>query len=621
MHNNKNNSSQEVSIRRIKKLFWLILFIFMALCIFLFSISNTTIKERKIPRLSSSKKDLAVRGNIYSSDNFKITTSKKLFKASIDIRCLDKDKQELFIKLFSLYSDVQPDELRKKIRKARQKKKAHFVLSYKINSRDAKNLNELRFKLRRLNVFKPIRINGSKVTYGLTISESGEKRVYAYDDAMTPVIGYMKKYETKEGQTKLNGVKGLERFYNKRLNNMDNGILKGERDVLSYIVFNKDSEIKKREDGEDLYLNISLKLQRNIELILDRYKTKLGADEIMITIMESKTGKVLSLASSNRFNPNKIAQKDIKNLNVNAIEYQFEPGSIVKPISISLVLDKQKTSLTEVFSAYNKGRRNKKGEYPKGVYKIGRWAIHDDHQFKKRYLSLKDIVIYSSNIGTLILAQRLSGQEFLDGFKSFGLSKRTNIDLPYESRGLIHKLYQYRAGESKGKDNIFKATDSYGQGITTTFMQMVKAYSVFNNNGKIVTPQIVKIKKPLEQPQVIREETASIMKKLLIQTVEEGTGKKAKMDGLTIGGKTGTANIVENGKYQRKYMSSFFGFANDEKGNKYTIGVTVNNPINRGKYWYYYYASNSAVPVFKELVNTLVKLNYLEPSLDIITKK
>ncbi len=337
--------------------------------------------------------------------------------------------------------------------------------------------------------------------------------------------------------------------------------------------------------------------------------------------MESSTGKVLSLATSNRFNPNKILKKDIKNLNVNAIEYQFEPGSIVKPITISLVLDKSKTSLKESFFIHNKGRKNKEGEFPKGKYKIGRWIIKDDHRFKKHYISLKDIVIYSSNIGTLMLAQRLNHKEFYNGFRKFGLAKKTNIDLPYEQKGLIHKLYQYKAGESSGKDNIFKATDSYGQGITATFMQMMKAYSVFNNNGKIVTPQIVKIQRNTPQEQIIKESTSAIMKNLLIETVKKGTGKKAQIDGLIIGGKTGTANMVEKGKYQRKYMSSFFGFANDSNNNKYTIGVTVNNPIHTGKFWYYYYASNSAVPVFKELVNTLVKLNYLEPSLDIIKKK
>ncbi len=185
------------------------------------------------------------------------------------------------------------------------------------------------------------------------------------------------------------------------------------------------------------------------------------------------------------------------------------------------------------------------------------------------------------------------------------------------------KVYQFRAGERKGKDNIYKATVSYGQGMTSTFMQILKAYSVFNNDGYSVTPQIVSslitpnnktLAITTSQPKkVISKSSANKMKKLLIKTVEEGTGSGTIIEGLEIGGKTGTAQIARNGKYLRKYISSFFGFAND-RNSKYTIGVTVINPISTGKHWYYYYASSSAVPVYKELVETLVKFNYLTPS-------
>ena len=163
--------------------------------------------------------------------------------------------------------------------------------------------------------------------------------------------------------------------------------------------------------------------------------------------------------------------------------------------------------------------------------------------------------------------------------------------------------------QDKNEDNIYKATDSYGQGITSTFMQVLKAYSVFNNDGIMVTPYIVK--KSDSQTKVLSSNTANKMKNMLIKTVEKGTGRKTFIEGLEIGGKTGTANIVENGRYQRKYMSSFFGFVND-KNKKYTIGVTVNDPVNKGKKWYYYYASHSAVPVFKEITKILLKLNYLK---------
>jgi len=602
-------SKNKKQLSRIKKILILISLILAAFIILIISISNTIKNSRDLPSLLTTKKDLAVRGNIYSADGFKIGTSRKIFSASIDTRSLTPDKKELFITLFSIYSNIPKDKLRKKI----SSKKGYLILSRTIDQRVAKDLKSLAFKLRRLRVFQSIRIHGTNRLYGLNIYETGEDRLYPYKDALTPVIGFMKKNNSKSGKQRVNGVKGIEKEFNKQLNNMQDGVLKGDRDILSYIIFNKDSKIIQRRDGENINLTIPLKLQRNIELMLDRYKTKLEAQEIIVSIMESTTGKIIALASSNRYNPALIKQKDIPNLNVNAIEYQYEPGSIVKPLSISIALKHNKIKKGELFYAYNKGHANKKGEYPRGRYKVGRWTIRDDHQFKKHYLTLDDIVMFSSNIGTATIANRLSGQEFYDGLKSFGLSHKTGIDLPYEKKGLIHKLYQYKAGENatEKKPNVFKTTDSYGQGITATFMQMLKAYSVFNNNGIIVTPYLTTYYKEHERHRVIPASVANHMKRLLKQTVESGTGSKAYMEGLEIGGKTGTANIVEHGKYIRKYMSSFFGFVNDKK-HKYTIGVTVNDPVNRGKHWYYYYASHSAVPVFKESIKILMKLDYLQ---------
>ncbi len=620
------SSKNPNKINRVKKIFILLIFISLALIILFSSIFITVAKKRDLPRLQSSKKELAVRGHIISKDNFKIASSKKLYKATIDTRYLDRDKKELFIKLFAIYSNLPTNVIRKKVNKS-MKKPGSLVLSYNIDSRSAKNLKELGFKLRRLKVFKARKVDGGKILRGLSIVESGEKRKYSYKTALTPVVGYITKFENKLGKTKVKGIKGLERSYNNLLNESNDGVLKGNRDVLSYISFNKQSIIKNREDGANLVLNIPLKLQKNIELILDKHKQKLSADEIMVSIMDSKTGKIITLASSNRFDPEHIKKDDIPSLNVNAIEYQFEPGSIMKPVAIALAMDKNKIKRNELFKAYNtEGKANKKGEFPKGKYKLGRYTIKDDHKFTKHYLTLKDIFIYSSNIGTLQLAQRLNAREFVRGLHNFGITKKTGIDLPYERVGVMPKLYQFAAGEKQKKDNVFKATVSYGQGMTSTFMQMLKAYSTFNNNGKITTPKIVShlnlhnLKNvTLDEnsaQQIITPKTAQRIKKLLVQTVEEGTGKAAQIKGIEVGGKTGTAQIARGGKYLKKYISSFFGFAND-KTNRYTIGVTVINPISTGKNWYYYYASHSAVPVFKELTSSLIQLNYLTPNVDI----
>jgi len=616
-------------IDKTKKIVILFSLIFLFLGILMISVFRTIAEKRHLPTLRGEKTELSVRGDIVSSDNFKIASSKKLYKAAIDTRHLDPAKRELFLHLFSIYSNVDYKTLDLKLKEG-DKNPGNLILSYGIDSRSAKNLKELAFKLIQLDVFTSRLVSGNKILRGLTISESGEKRTFSYEDTLTPVVGYISKFESDSGKTKVNGIKGLEMNYNKVLNQSKDGILEGDRDVLSYISFDKNSVIRKRVDGATLNLNIPLKLQKNNETTLDIYKKKLEADEIIVSIMENRTGKIITMASSNRFNPEKIRKEDIGSLNVNAIEYQFEPGSVIKPISISLAMDKNLVKKNENFSAYNNGGANGEGEFPKGGYKIGNFTIKDDHQFKKHYLSLDDIVMFSSNIGTLQIAQRLTGPEFYEGMKRFGFTRKTGIDLPYEKKGIMPKVWQFSAGDKDRRDNVFKATVSFGQGMTSTFIQVLKAYSTFNNDGYMITPHIVshltydnnKYKPYDDKPEkVISKQTADEMKRLLVRTVQEGTGRAARIDGLEIGGKTGTAQIARGGVYLKKYISSFFGFVNDEHNNSYTIGVTVINPISTGKNWFYYYASWSAVPVFKEIVQNLVKLNYLTPKEDIISEK
>ncbi|QKF72517.1 cell division protein FtsI / penicillin-binding protein [Aliarcobacter faecis] len=613
------SSNKIFEIDNTKKIIILFTFIFLFVLLLLTSIFRTVNDKKHTISLKAEKKELSVRGDIVSDDNFKISSSKKLYRAEIDTRHIDPEKKELFLNLFSIYSGVDYNILKEKLKEG-EKSPGNLVLSYNINSRSAKNLKELDFKLGQLGVFTARMVNGSKLVKRLTISESGEKRGFAYGNTLTPVIGYISKFEAENGKTKVNGVKGLEKFYNTYLNNVKDGILKGQRDVINYVNFDKNSEMTQRVDGATLNLNIPLKLQKNNESTLDNHKKKLNADEIIVAIMESRTGKILTMASSNRFNPESIKQADIPNLNVNAVEYQFEPGSVVKPISISLAMDKGLIKKNESFPAYNSGGG-------KGAYPIGRFTIKDDHKFTKSYLSLDDIVIFSSNIGTLQIAQRLTGPEFFEGMKKFGFGRKTGIDLPYEKKGLMPKIWQFSANDKDKRDNIFKATVSYGQGMTSTFIQLIKSYSVFNNDGAMVTPRIVdhitydgqKYKPFDDKPeQIISKATALEMKRMLVKTVDEGTGRSARIQGLEIGGKTGTAQIARGGKYLKKYISSFIGFVNDDKGNSYTIGVTVFNPNSTGPNWYYYYASQSAVPVFKEIVQNLVKLNYLVPKEGII---
>ena len=547
-----------------------------------------------MPSIYAKESSRAQRGSIISADGFHIATTKKLYKAVVDTRYIDPQKKDLFIELFSIYSGMKKKDIKKRL----AKRKGVVVLSYNIPQIQAQYLKKLSYELRRFRVFLELKNprTGLRSIHGLSIIESGESREYPYGNLLTPIIGYPHKIED-DGYTSIKGVKGLEKRFDADLAARQNGICRGKRDVNSYIILNKESFTKPKINGLDIKLTIPVSLQIRIEKLLDTMKKELRAKELMIAIMNSHNGRVYAMASSNRYLPKSIRKKDYPSLNSGMIEYSFEPGSVLKPITFSLLLEHKLINPYDLVNGHN------------GRYRIGRKVITDEHRFD--WLSAENVIVYSSNIGIAQLAQKLSGYEFNNGLKKFGFAQKSTPDLIYEKVGSI-------PSSKRLENEIYKATCAYGYGIRANLMQLMRAYSVFNNYGKMVTPQIVhsiideydqeKVIEPFEEVQVLRGSTAQRVKKILIKTVNEGTGKKAITPGLEIGGKTGTAHIVEKGKYIHKYNTAFMGFANDAKHN-YTIGVIVVQPKKS------HFAAQTAVPIFKKAVDIMIEEGYLEPDI------
>ena len=552
------------------------------------------LKPRHMPSLYTKESDRASRGSIISADGFHLATTKKLYKAMVDTRYIDPQKKELFIQLFSIYSGIDTKTIQKKLNKRR----GVVVLSYKVSQIQAQYLKKLAYELRRFKVFMELKNpkTGYRSIHGLSIIESGESRKYPYGKLLTPILGYPHKIE-EDGYTSVQGVKGLEKRFENELSPRQNGSSRGKRDVNGYIILNKESFTKTKIDGLNIKLTIPISLQIKIERMLDEEKKRLDAKHIMIAIMNAKTGEILSMASSNRFYPKHIKKSDYPSLNSWMIEYSFEPGSVIKPITFSLLLDRKLINPYDLVNGHN------------GRFKIGRKVITDEH--KMDWLSAEDVIVYSSNIGIAQLAQKLQGYDFHNGLRKFGFSQKSTPDLIYEKAGSI-------PSPKRLNNEIYKATCSYGYGMKANLMQLMRAYSAFNNNGVMVYPKLVSAfideygrelpADDFEKVRVIQSATAARMKKILIKTVTKGTGKKAITPGLVIGGKTGTAHIVEKGKYVHKYNTAFLGFANDNK-HRYTIGVIVVQP--KGSH----FASQTAVPVFKRAVDIMIEDGYLEPNI------
>lgn len=583
-----------VSRNKSKKILLLYTIIFIGFLVFLAVMLFTVLDPRHLPSKYTVDTSKASRGSIISADGFHIASTKKLFKAVVNTRYIDPQKKDLFVELFSIYAGMDKKEVLSKINSTQ----GVVVLSYNIPQIQAHYLKKLSAELRRFKVFMSLKNSktGLLSVHGLNVIESGESREYNYGSLLTPIIGYPHKLED-DGYTYVKGVKGLEKRFDDELSARQDSYSRGKRDVNSYIILNKQSFTKPQINGLDIKITIPVALQIRFERMLDKMKERIEAKQIMLALMDSTNGDVLAMASSNRFLPKDIKKSDYPSLNSGMIEYSFEPGSVLKPVTFSLLLEKKLVNPYDLVNGHN------------GRFKMGRKVITDEHEFD--WLSAENVIVHSSNIGIAQLAQKLSGFDFNDGLKRFGFSKRSTPDLIYEKTGSVPSAKRL-------ENQIYKATCSYGYGIRANLMQLLRAYSAFNNNGKMVYPKLVhsfvdqynqETKVPYEESvKAISSTTAQRMKEILIKTVNKGTGEKTITPGLEIGGKTGTAHIVEDGKYVNKYNTSFIGLVNDAK-HKYTMGVVVIKPKSSQ------FASQTAVPVFKAAVDILVEEGYLQPDI------
>jgi len=591
-------SSKQNKIIRYRSAILLIMFLGLVilLLIFLSTVASTIGMERHTHNKITSIENKAIRGEIISADNFVLSYSQKQFRAEVNTRSIDPKKKDLFVKLFSIYSGISEEKILSKFVNKRGKSiQGRVKLCDNLDMRLASNLKSLSYKMGKLDVFRPINPRKPHLVFGLDILPDSETRHFPYQKILTPCVGYVQTKESHNYKTPI-GMKGLEKAYTKDLEPVNNGLIRGKRDVLGTILRDATIEKEKRNDGMNLHLNIVLGIQKEVEALLSKSKRKIAAEEIMAAVMDSRTGELIALATSERFDPAQIRQRDVQALNPNFSEYPYEPGSVMKPFVMAIALDKHKVKLNQPILLGGKYRVNKT------------FTIKDDEYFKSLYP--KGIIMYSSNIGISKIAWNLTGKAFHDGLLGFGLGQASGIDLSLDKVGKMRT-------PSELNHKIFSATTAFGYGMNATFTQMMKAYSAFNNDGVAVTPKIVKymtdkdgrvydIYRTIESLQATTPRTAHIINDMLLATVNRGTGTAAQYDGLEVGGKTGTAHIAARGKYTDEYHSSFYGFVNDRVGHKYTVGVFVIKPKK------VYFASHTAAPAFHDIVDVLVKHDYLK---------
>ena len=348
-------------------------------------------------------------------------------------------------------------------------------------------------------------------------------------------------------------------------------------------------------DGFNLVLNIDFQIQYFSQRFLEETvkETKAKAGEVVV--LQPSTGKILALANFPDFDPNIPSEYPFSSLRNRVITDFYEPGSVFKIVTLLASLGERSELLSKKFFCEN------------GSYKIPGSILHDWKEFSE--LSFEEVFKNSSNIGVAKIASILGREVLYRYIKKLRFGEITGVDLPGEVKGIVKPLSRW----SKTSSFIIPI----GQEIAVTLIQLARAFSVIANGGYLVRPYVVDkivdnkgvlIKKFYPQrKKIFSKEVIEKAKEILFKVVEEGTGRRAKVEGMKIAGKTGTAQkIDEKGGYSSyRYYASFVGFFPLEEP-QYLIGVVIDEPKT------YHYGGMVAAPLFKKIAEKVIEYKRLK---------
>ena len=358
-----------------------------------------------------------------------------------------------------------------------------------------------------------------------------------------------------------------------------------------------------RDRGADVVLTLDEQIQyvaeRELAAAIEKYHAPAGS----VIVQDPNSGAVLAMANWPKFNPNAALDVPAERRMNRAISGIYEPGSTFKLVTLAAAFDQGLIRTDEVFNCEN------------GAVTVAGHVIHDHKKYGM--LTVAEILANSSDVGAIKIALRLGSPKFYDYIRAFGFGTPTGIDLPGESRGLLLRL------EHWGSYGI--ASVSMGQQVGVTPLQMITAVSAVANGGLLYKPHMVaEIKRgdqvlPLggrssitEPRRMIRPETAATLRRLMEGVILNGTGKNARLDGWTAGGKTGTAQKIDpaTGRYSTKnVIASFSGFA-PINNPAVTILVSIDSPAG-----FPHDGAAVAAPVFKRIAEQV--LPYLDVPRDV----
>ena len=439
---------------------------------------------------------------------------------------------------------------------------------------------------RRLSYEIADKINNLKLEGVYLVKEA--KRYYPYDTFMSHTLGFV----GIDNQ----GLSGLELMYN--------GYLTGEYGAIKYFSDAKVNRLKLNEiyeepqNGINVTLTINYDIQTSLERELDNAMLKYNPDQALGIAMDPQSGEILAISSRPNFSPSNYQDYTTEEINRNLpVWMTYEPGSTFKIITLAASLEEKLVDL-------EKDNYHDSGSITVENARIKCWKAggHGSQTFM-------EVVQNSCNPGFVILGQRLGKEKLFDYIDKFGFGKKTGVDLNGEGAGILFNL------DNVGPVEL--ATTSFGQGVSVTPIQQITAVSAAINGGILYKPYIVKslnepetnavIKENKKQVvrKVISEETSSMVRQTLENVVSLGTGRPAYLDGYRVGGKTGTAQKVQDGHYMvGNYITSFMGFAPADDP-KVVVYIAIDNAKGVTQY-----GGTVAAPIVKQvLYDSLIALN------------
>ena len=373
------------------------------------------------------------------------------------------------------------------------------------------------------------------------------KRYYPQGEVMTHMVGFTN-VEDK-------GQEGMELFHQKSLNGVP-GSRRVIRDRLGHIAEDL-GMFREPHHGKDLTLSVDSKLQyiafTSVKNAVEKFNAQAGG----AVVLDVHTGEVLAMANYPTYNPNDRSGLTGAQLRNRVITDTFEPGSTLKPVTVALGLEKKKITPDTVFDTSG------------GRIVVGGRPIRDMHP--KDALTVSGIIQKSSNVGTVKIAQMLEPKDMWELYTKLGYGQAPRFGFPGAVAGRVRPWKSWKP--------IEYANMSFGHGLSVSLLQLARSYMVFARDGDIIPLSFLKVTEEPVGQQVITPATAAKVRTMLESVVEPGgTATKARVAGYRVGGKTGTAEKIVNGRYSKTDNIGYFvGIAPMSKP-RFIIAVMIDNP-------------------------------------------